>query len=407
MRSLLESLRDRTSFKLHIAIKLLAGIAVSVALILPLHGQISPGPETIRVWRVGSPHRGDVPQPTVPPDFQAIARTRGLQFDVTSFAAKDFYEAFRSARVTRDEPDLLVFDNMGLVRGIITARGTFEGIADDPNVATTLVDVKEALKSWGPKPWQYLITSSRHYQAARMLATRPIDCRWMLPDAISHATDSIDLDLRRAAEQAATDYISHGVTAASEDPVGLGDQPRRIAEERACDAWGNDRLAFVVVVTSFEGPKDVGYRSLAVAVAKVDGVAHVLSIGDFAKIVSMLQHSASRLTSGPAKTVPPPALIAPVAEASSLRMPPEKRPLLEWRSDSAPGGVYLVEWQFGDQSATVWRGSGFSIVKNNGPAAMVQAPFGVGRQPHRWRIWAIDEAGNVGLSEWRILRYVN
>lgn len=37
----------------------------------------------------------------------------------------------------------------------------------------------------------------------------------------------------------------------------------------------------------------------------------------------------------------------------------------------------------------------------------IRAPFGVGRQPHRWRIWAVSARGDVARSEWRTLFYTN
>ena len=33
--------------------------------------------------------------------------------------------------------------------------------------------------------------------------------------------------------------------------------------------------------------------------------------------------------------------------------------------------------------------------------------FGAGQQPHRWRIWAIDENGFTTRSEWRVVNYLN
>ncbi len=73
----------------------------------------------------------------------------------------------------------------------------------------------------------------------------------------------------------------------------------------------------------------------------------------------------------------------------------------------------LVEWQYGQGTGKDWQGSGFLFVAANDephsdPASItIRAPFGVGRQPHRWRIWAVSARGDVARSEWRTLFYTN
>jgi hypothetical protein len=37
----------------------------------------------------------------------------------------------------------------------------------------------------------------------------------------------------------------------------------------------------------------------------------------------------------------------------------------------------------------------------------LKATFGAGMQPHRWRIWAISDDGEVVRSEWRVVNYLN
>jgi hypothetical protein len=34
-------------------------------------------------------------------------------------------------------------------------------------------------------------------------------------------------------------------------------------------------------------------------------------------------------------------------------------------------------------------------------------PFGVGKQPHRWRVWAVGKDGQIALSEWRTVNFTN
>jgi len=85
--------------------------------------------------------------------------------------------------------------------------------------------------------------------------------------------------------------------------------------------------------------------------------------------------------------------------------------MLSW---VAPGAAFcLVEWQYGQPKGADWEGSGFAFVRRSAddiesaPPIKMRAPFGVGHQPHRWRIWAINRRGDVARSPWRVLFYTN
>ena len=92
-------------------------------------------------------------------------------------------------------------------------------------------------------------------------------------------------------------------------------------------------------------------------------------------------------------------------------MPPTARPMISW---TAEGAVFcLIEWQFGQPKGGDWEGSGFALVRDvqsrqgGGGTMQMRAPFGVGRQPHRWRIWAVSGSGDVVRSGWRTIVYTN
>jgi len=70
--------------------------------------------------------------------------------------------------------------------------------------------------------------------------------------------------------------------------------------------------------------------------------------------------------------------------------------------------VYLVQSQFYDSQN--WSEGHFWLTNSREKGASsikVTAPFGVGAQPHRWRVWAIFNNGEVSLSEWRTIEYTN
>jgi len=388
----------------------------ALALALPLVGRAAQrnSAPVVHVWKVGSPHVGDTPAPDIPPLLDAEARRLGFALDVRVFPAKDFATAFFQARVTNDEPDVLVIDNMGHINGITTPLGTFQGIASDPNVAAVLLKVSDSLKEFQRTPWEFLIRTSKHHAEAKALATRPIDCAARGVEAIASA-------LSTTAVQAVDAYFQNSSVTFGElvsgDPsdtsMFLPREPRSLTDVRACDGWGNDRLAFVQVVAAFEAQNEVGYRTFIAAVASVDSRPRVLMLSTSNNIIWMLQREAPPLRhDGPDAMPEPPSITAPDDGASASRMPPDTRPMISWTHRGA--AFFLVEWQFGMPGGKDWEGSGFAFVPAKAAATQsgetsitMRAPFGVGKQPHRWRIWAVSDRGDVARSGWRTILFTN
>ena len=367
----------------------------------------------LQVWKVGSPHQGDTPTSSIPPLLNAAALRLGLALELHVFSAKDFASAFFQARVTNDEPDVLVIDNMGHINGITTRLGSFQGIGSDPNVAAVLVKVSDSLKEFQPSSWEYLIRTSKRYAEAKALTTRPIDCG---PRGVPLNGSG----LSNTAEQAVIAYFQNAAATfddlVSGDPadtaIHLPHEPRSLTDVRVCDGWGNDRLAFVQVVAAFEARDEVGYRAFIAAVASVDGRPRVLMLSGSNSIISVLQRQAPEFRHDvPGTVLQPPSITAPDDGASATRMPPAARPMISWTHRGA--AFFLTEWQYGTSDSKDWEGSGFAFVPakagTHGDEASIatQAPFGVGRQPHRWRVWAVSDRGDVARSPWRTLFYTN
>jgi hypothetical protein len=101
-----------------------------------------------------------------------------------------------------------------------------------------------------------------------------------------------------------------------------------------------------------------------------------------------------------------PDLLAPAdgALSASRFQPPD----IEWADvgNSAIGCV--VEAQF-DGGGGRWSDSYFIAVARGENSAngshKMKAAFGVGAQPHRWRVWAVARSGDVGISKWRTLTF--
>jgi len=179
----------------------------------------------VHVWKVGSPHRGDTPVPSIPPLLDAEAHRLGFALEMRVFPAKDFASTFFTARSTNDEPDILVIDNMGHIEGITTPLGSFHGIGPDPNVAAVLVRVSDSLKAFQPTAWEYLIRTSKHYPEAKALAIRTIDCGSSGPEGIGSG-------LSKTAEQAVIAYFENAPNTFRSRPW----RPRRHGDSSAARA---------------------------------------------------------------------------------------------------------------------------------------------------------------------------
>jgi hypothetical protein len=103
-----------------------------------------------------------------------------------------------------------------------------------------------------------------------------------------------------------------------------------------------------------------------------------------------------------------PELLAPLDGERQTRDPKE---FISWRQDVPRPVAYAVEWRFGmpNGDEASYSPSYLSIVAaiDFGETVRIPDPFGIGRQPHRWRIWAIGKDGQVAVSEWRTILFTN
>jgi hypothetical protein len=148
-----------------------------ILLTLFLHAPPSKsGSNLIRIWIVGSPHTGALPSAIVPPDLRRRAESLGYTITVQSFQANGFTARFREALLLHEEPEILTFDNFGVISGIQTPNGWIEGVDSDRRLASSLALVHETLTSLQPRGWVMLVRSAANYEAARALSMRPAEC---------------------------------------------------------------------------------------------------------------------------------------------------------------------------------------------------------------------------------------
>ena len=98
----------------------------------------------IRIWVVGSPHRGDTPRTPLAFRLREESTRLGYRLSVETFPAQGFAATFFEAVARNDAPDVLVFDNFGVMDGITTRLGRFEGLGREPTLRQHFIQVTGA-----------------------------------------------------------------------------------------------------------------------------------------------------------------------------------------------------------------------------------------------------------------------
>ena len=214
----------------------------------------------IRVWTVGSPHSGALPPAIVPPALRKRAESLGYTIQIEAFRANGFGARFRQALQNHEEPEILTFDNYGVIHGMQTRTGWVEGIDSDRSVASSLALVHETLTSLQARGWVMLVRSAVNYEAARTLSMPAADCLSQHggpPD--SPIAEPALRQVQETAVLATRAYLNCDRSALSE----ISDESRlvqqcflpksetKLESVNICRVSGNNKLAFVSLVSIF------------------------------------------------------------------------------------------------------------------------------------------------------------
>ncbi|MFZ0339309.1 MAG: hypothetical protein WAL45_14840 [Terracidiphilus sp.] len=412
----------RQALRFHFAIGFVAFALLGAQALAAQAGVASDGRQVLLVWKVGPPS-GEAPLADIPLNLERKAEAMGLRLEVRAFTASEFAQEFPVAFAAHHEPDIIAAEN---AFSIAAPEGYKHGpgIASDPEVRKSLTQVNGSLGALaGPRGGrQYLIATSEHAEAARRLALRPPDC-----DSIFVAETPVPPDIEQTAVQMAEAYLRA--------PAGINayDDPARLRTEgvlwdavdvratKTCSAWGNDRLAFVSLVSNFEqddprlqpppisfagGPligqmpillvlrkQGAGWRLLAASSDRMPDSAFLQQIP---AIFGGLQNPAKEEAGlAPAQLLSPEDGHAPVPDAG------QRTGYFTWRPSPSGNVVAQVlevaylndDWLF--------------FVPAERDTAMDQLPSGSRRIPGtewKWRVWSIFDSGAITLSDYRTFR---
>jgi hypothetical protein len=361
--------------------------------------------DTITVWKVGSPHRGEVPAAHVPEALAREAARNGLRLEVEAFPASGFASRLFDAIRRKAAPDVIAFDNMGVLNGITTALGTFTGIGEDPAIRRSLVQVTGAFDELlhPARGWTFLLSSSPNHKAARTLAVSPPAC----PNGTVSpgvAGELADTAMRVAAAYLTDDYsgVQHYL-----DPdrlVTLGTRPKaaRVGGAAVCGIWGNNRLGVARVNASFEGTGTMG-QSFVLLVFRKPGSSwqllvaarDPLSTGDFTDRLPTLTNRLARETITGATAEPARLLtgdgVFPQPAAG------QRFGDFTWRPSQSSDVIFQVaEFAYDDDARLFLLPSGVGA-----PGRLSAGQLWTTGGPWAWRIWSITQSGDVAFSSAR------
>ena len=362
--------------------------------------------DTIVIWKVGSPWQGDVPASTLPAGFRDAARRVGFDVAVQAFPARDFAATFEDAVARNAAPDVIVFDNFGVMDGITTPRGRFEGIGKDPTRRSELIRVTGAFDSLlGPtRGWTYLFSLSPHHTVVRRLAFDLARC----PDGFSSGPPQGDVG--EVVSATATAYLagdSAGVQAYA-DPDRLSivtptRAPATVDKVMLCGMWGNSRLSIVSTVGTYEGAAAIGQSRVVLVLRKPAARWQVLAVARdplstdaFVKKAPDIAGLLSSDTQSRAFPVPATLLSPPTGEYP--------RPVngqrfgdFVWRSSPSEDVVVeIAEFAYNDDVRLI-------AMSPSSPGVPVRLSAGqlVSGTSWLWRVWSVARSGDVVFTDTR------
>jgi len=333
-----------------------------------------------------------------------------VQVDWKFFAKSMFLQALDDAIKRGQPPDVAFTDNYrlqgpmqqrypgrvmaGLPRHGENGWWTILSTANDPKAAEAFFIWLEQPKNWKPaSPVTQLISSADRSTVADIATqtVRAFGDPHPPSDILDHAIGLFSWSTVRIPSMSDVDSSSYTPVV---DQIG-----------------GNSRLAFVAVSSLQQTERTFGMVHSFLVLRKVESTWKVLLIQPYITWNNMEETLSNfdriGMTRSATFSVSAVKLLTPVNADYVSRFP---RTEIAFQQQGHPGNLVAVESEYSERGNTQWTQLHFTIVNNTADSSGIfrmPAPFGVGMQPHRWRVWSISSAGIVTLSEWRTVNFTN
>jgi hypothetical protein len=331
----------------------------------------------------------------------------GFHVALETFRASGFAARFSEAVTRNAAPDVLVFDNFGIMNGITTGLGHFDGIGQDPTVRQHFTKVTGTFDALlGPtRGWTYLFALSPNHSAANTLALQAPRC----PNGSAGRTGFMDIE--QIVPTITTAYLEGDtirVQAYSDLERLPTSQPRRetvkVRAVRTCDVQGNDRLAVASVTATYESANALGHAPVLLVLRNVYSRWQLLvaardpiSNDDFARDIRRVAGLLSGETAVGSFPVPA-RLLAPATGSRPRARKDQRFGRFTWRSsDSDDVVAEIAEFAYDDDARLF-------VVRPQQPASRGEISEGrlwTTGGAWYWRIWSVSRSGDIGFSETR------
>ena len=362
--------------------------------------------DTIQVWRIGSPHKGDTPGAWMPSGLQLASSKLGFRMSVEVFPAAGFAQTFLDAVRRNAAPDILVFDNFGVMQGIKTELGSFEGIGQEATSRRDLIQVTGAFDELlGPaRGWTYLFSSSPNHEAARTLALRTPGCPSgsAVPNLQGELTDLVPKLARAYLEGDAVSLQAYS-DADRLETVRSNPDTASVGTVQPCGTWGNSRVVFAWLNVSYQAETTIGHTRVLIVLrnrssqwqllaAARDPVTNGTFVNELPSMVAGLRsHDES-------PALPAPATLLSPADGD-LPRPSNGQPFgsFTWRSSPSEEVVAEVaEFAYKDDARLF-----VSRPSRPGGSRISAGQLWTTGGKWSWRVWSITKSGDIVFSDVR------
>lgn len=357
---------------------------------------------------------------------------RGRLDDPTALVSNDYPWEILQSEFKRDFPnfdlDLKILDRDEFVRAFHASQpgAYYPDVAFLDNISELrpLMNDDAVMKMWGQPRlesdgWWVSFRQAKNLEASKAfmlwLSQSP---QWRPMPVSTVSISSADIAVVQAiSKEAVQDFVDmnpHSLLSIMDPEAShfddFGDRIQTLQNIEPLLTFGNSRLAFVLLAEVGQGEKAFGMAHSAVILRKLDNGWKVLlflpnsSLPDIEGLLGNFDRLG--LDEGPAAAAPKVTLLAPADHARLVRLPPSD---IEWSPVDPNPATYVIESQFCQRRREYWSQSAIKVVSPIPYESSIRMamPFGVGKQPHRWRVWAIDKSGIVSTSDWRVIDFTN
>jgi hypothetical protein len=357
----------------------------------------------IDVWRIGSPHDGDLPTQTVPEALRADAMALNVTLDLHAYRSSAFAAQFFCAWEVGALPDIIATGNYLNI----------ESLKRDSAAAQLLEPVHDSLSDLGDFVFQ--VRTSPNYQAARQLALRrPAVPMTELCETLGSADAA---PLETIAAQAVRAYVAGDTDALQRladaqrigyDRMGAASSGADTIETHVVAAARLPQLIFIRSVVIFEGPSGRGWQHVLTVWRRHNHSWRLLVISNDPLATREFFPAVTDLVPRAQEDgqLPSPAQLSYPVEGGSFIRPRSGYGVFEdfvWQPSTSPdvlAEVVEVDFTTSGNRLFLFVRDGEVPVEQRLSAGQL---WGYGRD--RWRVWSIGVDGRVTLSETRTFEH--